>query len=145
MNLQTSWRRPPAPDFLREMTGFTAQRLMALEGESLTGATPGARSPDRLDHRNGYPDRDWTRAVTVELRIPKLRNGSRATCKIIGTGSGISIPDLQTGDRRLGDAVRSPTTSGGAQRVFGHLRPVGTSPPAALRARWRRGPCFAVM
>jgi transposase-like protein len=77
MNLQTSWRRPPAPDFLREMTGFTAQRLMALEGESLTGAEPGVRShPDRLNYRNSYGDRDWTRAGTVELRIPKLRNGS---------------------------------------------------------------------
>jgi putative transposase len=64
-------------DFLREMISFTAQRLMELEVETLTGAAPGVRTPDRLNHRNGYRDRDWeTRAGSVELRIPKLRKGS---------------------------------------------------------------------
>src|SRR5271165_3913044 len=62
---------------MREMIGFSAQRLMELEVESLTGAAHGARNPDRLTHRNGYRERDWeTRAGTVELRIPKLRKGS---------------------------------------------------------------------
>ena len=64
-------------DLLREMIGFAAHRLMALEVEGLTGASPGERSPDRINSRNGYRDRDWeTRAGTVELRIPKLRKGS---------------------------------------------------------------------
>jgi putative transposase len=77
MNLQTLLEKTTDPDFLREMISFTAQRLMALEVETLTGAEPGARTPDRLNHRNGYRDRDWeTRAGTVELRIPKLRKGS---------------------------------------------------------------------
>jgi len=63
--------------FLREMIGFAAQRLMALETESLCGAGHGERSPDRRNQRNGYRDRDWeTRAGAVELRIPKLRRGS---------------------------------------------------------------------
>jgi putative transposase len=63
--------------FLREMIGFAAGRLMALETDSLCGAAPGERSPDRQNQRNGYRDRDWqTRAGTVELRIPKLRHGS---------------------------------------------------------------------
>jgi putative transposase len=77
MNLQELLEKTTDPDFLREMIGFTAQRLMALEVETLTGAAPGTRSPDRFNHRNGYRDRDWeTRAGTVELRIPKLRKGS---------------------------------------------------------------------
>jgi putative transposase len=77
MNLQTLLEKTSDPDFLREMISFTAQRLMALEVEALTGAEPGARTADRLNHRNGYRDRDWeTRAGTVELRIPKLRKGS---------------------------------------------------------------------
>jgi putative transposase len=64
-------------DLLREMIGFTAQRLMELEVEGLTGAAHGERSPERINHRNGYRDRAWgTRAGTVELRIPKLRKGS---------------------------------------------------------------------
>jgi putative transposase len=63
--------------FLREMIGFAAERLMALETQQLCGAAPGERTPERRNHRNGYRDRDWeTRAGTVELRIPKLRHGS---------------------------------------------------------------------
>lgn len=77
MNLQDLLEKTTDPDFLRHMIGFSAQRLMELEVESRTGAAPGARTPDRLNHRNGYRDRDWeTRAGTVELRIPKLRKGS---------------------------------------------------------------------
>src|ERR1700723_2385364 len=77
MNLQALLEKTTDPDFLREMISFTAQRLMALEIETLTGAEPGARTPERLNHRNGYRDRDWeTRVGTVELRIPKLRKGS---------------------------------------------------------------------
>ena len=63
--------------FLREMIGFAAERLMALETDQLCGAAAGERTPERRNHRNGYRDRDWeTRAGTVELRIPKLRHGS---------------------------------------------------------------------
>ena len=63
--------------FLRDTIGFAAQRLMELETEGLCGAGPGERSPDRINQRNGYRERDWqTRAGSVELRIPKLRKGS---------------------------------------------------------------------
>src|SRR3954451_756213 len=35
------------------------------------------RSPERLNHRNGYRERAWdTRAGRIELAIPKLRKGS---------------------------------------------------------------------
>ena len=62
--------------FLREMIGFAAERLMALETEPLCGAAPGERSAGRINQRNGYRDRDWqTRVGTVELRVPKLRRG----------------------------------------------------------------------
>ena len=41
------------------------------------GAGYGERSPDRQTHRNGYRSRSWdTRVGTMELRIPKLRDGS---------------------------------------------------------------------
>jgi putative transposase len=65
------------PDFLREMIGFTAQRLMELEVETHTGAAHGSRNAERLTHRNGYRAREWeTRAGTVHLQIPKIRKGS---------------------------------------------------------------------
>jgi transposase-like protein len=77
MSLRTLLEKSADADLLREMVGFAAQRLMELEVESLTGAAHGERSPDRINHRNGYRDRDLeTRAGTVELRIPKLRKGS---------------------------------------------------------------------
>ena len=73
MTLQALLEKSSDADLLREMIGFTAERLMALEVEGLAGAAHGERSPDRLTHRNGY--RVWeTRAV--ELKIPKLRKGS---------------------------------------------------------------------
>jgi putative transposase len=77
MNLRALLEKSSDADLLREMVGFAAQRLMELEVEGLTGAAHGARDPERINHRNGYRDRDWeTRAGTVELRIPKLRRGS---------------------------------------------------------------------
>lgn len=63
--------------FLRDTISFAAQRLMELETEGLCGAGHGERSPERINQRNGYRDREWqTRVGTVELRIPKLRKGS---------------------------------------------------------------------
>lgn len=44
-------------EFLREMIGFTVRRLMALEVETLTGATHDSRSADRVTYRNGYRGR----------------------------------------------------------------------------------------
>lgn len=77
MTLRTLLEKSSDADLLREMIGFTAQRLMALEVEGLTGAGHGERSSDRINQRKGYRDRVWeTRAGTVELRIPKLRKGS---------------------------------------------------------------------
>jgi len=77
MNLRALMEKSADADFLREMIGYGAQRLMELEVSGLTGAAHGEKSPDRLVQRNGYRDRDWeTRAGTVELRIPKLRKGS---------------------------------------------------------------------
>jgi transposase-like protein len=77
MTLRALLEKSSDADLLREMIGFTAQRLMELEVESKTGAGYGEKSAERLAQRNGYRDRLWeTRAGTVELRIPKLRQGS---------------------------------------------------------------------
>ena len=77
MSLRALLEKTPDADLLRKMIGFTAHRLMELEIESLTGASYGEKSHERLVQRNGYRNRDGeTRAGAVELRIPKLRKGS---------------------------------------------------------------------
>jgi len=77
MALRSMLEKGTDAELLREMIGFAAERLMELEVAALTGAGHGERSPNRLVQRNGYRDRDWqTRAGSVELRIPKLRQGS---------------------------------------------------------------------
>jgi transposase-like protein len=66
-----------SPDLLREMIKGFAQRMMDAEVEGLCGAGYGEVSPERVNSRNGYRRREWdTRAGTVELAIPKLRQGS---------------------------------------------------------------------
>ena len=64
-------------DLVRDLLAYASERLMAAEVEQLTGAAAGARSPGRINHRNGYRERGWeTRAGRIELAIPKLRKGS---------------------------------------------------------------------
>ena len=64
-------------DFLREGVRVLAQALMEVEVSGQIGATHGQRTPDRVAWRNGYRPREWdTRVGTVELAVPKLRQGS---------------------------------------------------------------------
>jgi transposase-like protein len=66
-----------SPDLLRAMVKTFAETLMGAEADAICGAPYGARSDDRVNSRNGYRAREWdTRVGTVELAIPKLRQGS---------------------------------------------------------------------
>jgi putative transposase len=66
-----------SPDLLRAMVQEFAEVLMGAEADALCGAPYGERSPERVNIRNGYRERAWdTRVGTVELAIPKLRQGS---------------------------------------------------------------------
>ncbi len=54
-----------------------AEKLMAAEADARCGAAYGERDPDRVNQRNGFRERRWdTQAGTVNLEIPKLRQGA---------------------------------------------------------------------
>jgi transposase-like protein len=66
-----------SPDLLRAMVQDFAEALMGAEADALCGAPYRERSPARVNIRNGYRERAWdTRVGTIELAIPKLRQGS---------------------------------------------------------------------
>ncbi len=65
------------PDFLRGVAEAVLQLLMEADVEGQIGAGRHERSAERLTWRNGYRDRSFdTRLGTLQLRIPKLRQGS---------------------------------------------------------------------
>jgi putative transposase len=66
-----------SPDLLRNLLSTFVQTIMSAEADALCGANYGERSDDRVNHRNGYRHRDFdTRVGTIDLAIPKLRQGS---------------------------------------------------------------------
>ena len=143
MDLRELLEKTADTDFLREVIGFTAQRLMDLEVETLTGAAHGRRSADRFTHRNGYRGREWdTRAGTVELRIPKIRKGSyfpgfpeprrmgeKALTAVIQETyiHGVSTPSADDLVQAMGDAAQGSACEAGGMAEEGR--------PASRRAR----------
>jgi transposase-like protein len=64
-------------DFLRAVAEAVLQLLMETDVEGLIGAGRYERSPERLNYRNGFRERALdTRLGTLQLRVPKLRQGS---------------------------------------------------------------------
>ena len=77
----TGWLRKQleeaSPDLLRAMVKEMAEALMSADADAVCGADYGERSPERVNRRNGYRERDWdTRVGSIELALPKLREGS---------------------------------------------------------------------
>src|SRR5579872_7317078 len=64
-------------DFLRSVAEAVLQILMEADVEGVIGAGRHERTGDRLNYRNGYRERSLdTRLGSLQLRIPKLRQGS---------------------------------------------------------------------
>src|SRR6266542_1634769 len=77
----SSWLRKQleetSPDLLRVMVKDFAEALMGADADAVCGAGYGERSPERVNRRNGYRERDWdTRVGSIELAVPRLREGS---------------------------------------------------------------------
>ena len=66
-----------SPDLMRDLLSTFINALLSAQADSVCGAEYGTRSPDRTNSRNGYRHRDLdTRAGTLDVAIPKLREGS---------------------------------------------------------------------
>ena len=103
-------------DFLREAVTVLAQAVMDAEVSAQIGADHGERSETRLTRRNGYRPRRWdTRVGTIELGIPKLREGSyfpslleprrRSERALLSVVTQAYVEGVST--RRVDDLVRS--------------------------------------
>ena len=67
----------PPDDPLRAIVWWAVQELRAAEGSAQIGAGRYERSGERTTQRHGYRPRPWdTRVGSLELPIPKLRQGS---------------------------------------------------------------------
>jgi putative transposase len=65
------------PDLLRDLLQSVVEALMGVEVDALAGAAYRERSELRTNRRNGYRPRRWdTRTGTIDLAIPKLRQGA---------------------------------------------------------------------
>ena len=66
-----------SPDLMRHLLGTVINALLSAEADAVCGAEYRQPSPDRLVQRNGYRHRELdTRAGTIDVAIPKLRQGS---------------------------------------------------------------------
>jgi len=105
------------PDLVRSMLAEFAQQLMAADASAVCNAGFGERTPARVNSRNGYRIRDWdTRVGTIDLAIPKLRQGSyfpewlleprrRAEQALVAVVAQCYVEGVST--RRVDDIVRS--------------------------------------
>src|SRR5215207_653771 len=67
----------PAEDPLRQIVRWAVQELMEAEVAAQIGAGRYERTDERSTQRNGYRPRTWdTRVGSLELQVPKLRQGS---------------------------------------------------------------------
>ena len=114
-------------DFLRAVAEAMLQLLMECDVEGLIGAGRYERSGERTTWRNGYRDRTLdTRLGALQLRIPKLRQGSyfppflearkSSEKALIAVIQEAWIGGVST--RRVDDLVQAMGLSGSASRRF---------------------------
>ncbi len=104
-------------DLLAEMVKAFADQLMAAEAQALCNADYGEVSSERANSRNGYRLRQLdTRAGSIDLAIPKLRQGSyfpewlleprrRAERALVAVVAQCYVEGVST--RRVDDIVRT--------------------------------------
>ena len=126
-------------DFLREALAVLVEAVMDADVSSRIGAGLGERTASRVTQRNGYRERRWdTRVGSLELQIPKLRQGSyfpalleprrRSERALLAVVQQAYVEGVST--RRVEDLVRSLGCDGISKR--GVSVPISIVSPSAL-------------
>src|SRR5512143_1226658 len=78
MTLMQAVQQVGDEDLLRQLAEVALAKLMTFEVEGMVGVAKGQHAPEeRITYRNGYRERPLhTRLGTLELRVPKLRQGT---------------------------------------------------------------------
>ena len=109
-----------SPDLLRQMVQAFAEALMSADADAVCGAGYGKRHPDRNNTRNGYRHRGWdTRAGSIDLAVPKLREGSYFPEWLLERRRRAESGPGQRGGNQL-PAGRQHAADGEAGRAAGH-------------------------
>jgi putative transposase len=118
-----------APDPLKDMVKFVAESLMKADADALCKAYQRADSAGRSNSRNGYRLRRWdTRCGTIDLAIPKLRQGTYFPDWLLGP--------QQLGERTLVTAVADWYVQGASERKVSDLvRALGLTAISASQVR----------
>ncbi len=141
-------------DFLRSVAEAVVQLLMETDVEGLIGAGRHERTAERHTYRNGYRDRSLeTRLGSLQLRIPKLRQGTldplRGSSSALpgaaqddGEGAGGSDPRLsREADRRDRRRLYPPCGRAGAGN--GAIRHQQEHGQQTLQRHRRPGECVS--
>jgi putative transposase len=133
------------PDLLRELLEVSVTRVMGAEVSALCGAGYGERSAERVHARNGYRQRPWdTRLGTIDLPIPKLRQGSyfptwlleprrRAERALVAVVAESSVLGVST--RKVEDLVQTLGIAAMSKSQVSELAKSLDATVASLRAR----------
>ena len=136
-------------DFLREALRVLVDGIMDAEVSAQIGAQRGERSPERVTYRNGYRNRTWdTRVGTMELHIPKLREGSyfpslleprrRSEKALLSVIQQAYVEGVST--RRVDDLIKAlgcdGISSSQVSRICEQLDEVVESCPGSAPGRW---------
>src|SRR5438105_10780633 len=134
----------PTEDPLREIVRWTIQELMEAEVSAQIGAGRYGRSGERVTQRNGYRERPWdTRVGTLELQIPKLRQGSyfpswleprrRAEQALVAVVAEAYVQGVST--RKVEALVQAPGMSGISRSEVSRMAASLDEQVAAFRTR----------
>ena len=89
-----------SPDLLRAMVKEMAEALMSADADAVCGAGYGERTPERVNRRNGYRERDWdTRVGSIELARAEAAGGL-VLPRLAAAAAPAGRAGVRVGDRR---------------------------------------------